>query len=81
MMELVIIVAVLALLAFWCYQFIFLMMIEDDLFPGKLDKAIWAAVFIFVAPLAPFVFRLWRRAIVTSVKAGDKSGSQHQRGG
>jgi hypothetical protein len=50
------------LLVFWCFQFVFLMLLEDELFAGKYDKAIWASVFIILSPIAPFVFWLWQKA-------------------
>jgi hypothetical protein len=60
-MDAVIIIAAFALAIFWCYQFVLLMMMEDDLFPGRGDKLIWGLCFFIVAPLAPIVFLLWRK--------------------
>jgi hypothetical protein len=47
---------------FWIEKFVELMLLEDRHFPGRFDKIVWAAVFILIAPLAPFAFRLWKSA-------------------
>jgi hypothetical protein len=52
----------LALAAFWVVQFLQLMLMEDDLFPGRFDKPLWVAAFIFAPPLAPFAFLMWKYA-------------------
>ena len=57
-------ILILCLLLFWCYQFVLLMMMEDEMFPGRHDKAIWGACFIFLSAIAPFVFLVWRRSTV-----------------
>lgn len=49
--------------AFWCFQFSYLMMLEDRQFLGKYDKIIWAAAFIIISPLAPFAFLFWKRVV------------------
>jgi hypothetical protein len=72
-MDLLIVVVIIAVVIIWSYQFVFLMLMEDALFPGRLDKAIWGAAFLLAAPLAPFVFLLWRRAILSSAKDGKQS--------
>ena len=61
-------VAAFLIAVFWCFQLTFLMLMEPDLFPGPHDKALWVAVFIFVAPLAPFAFHFWRQAILAPTK-------------
>jgi hypothetical protein len=72
-MEILIILVIIPLVAFWVYQFVFLLMLEDNFFPGKFDKLIWGAVFIFLWPFAPFVFLLWRGAILSRVKKTDQT--------
>jgi len=52
----------LALAWLWIKQFVWLMMLEDKSFPGKYDKLIWGAAFVFLFVLAPFAFILWRSA-------------------
>ena len=69
-MDLLITVIIPVIVIVWSYQFVLLMMMEDNLFPGKADKVIWGAAFLFAAPLAPFLFILWRRAILFSMKEG-----------
>jgi hypothetical protein len=49
------------------------MLMEDNLFPGRLDKAIWGAAFLLAAPLAPFVFLLWRRTMLSNSKDGKQN--------
>jgi hypothetical protein len=68
----------LLLLAFvWAYQFVFLMLMKDDLFPGRSDKLIWGIAFCIMFPVTPFAFIYWRRTAlrlkVTDVSA--RSGS------
>ncbi len=46
---------------FWCYELIDLMTMEDEHFPGKSDKLIWAIGFALVPILAPFAFWYWRK--------------------
>jgi hypothetical protein len=53
---------VLVLLVLWVWQFVQLMLLEDDLFPGRNDKALWVAAFVVVLPLTPVAFMLWKRA-------------------
>lgn len=53
---------VLALFIFWLAQLIHLMNRRDDFFPGHNDKLIWAALFVFIAPLAPFAYFFWKVA-------------------
>lgn len=52
----------LAWAIFWLYQFVQLMLLEDDLFPGPYDKLVWGAAFVILAPLAPFAFLMWKGA-------------------
>lgn len=46
----------------WIVQFVQLMLLEDDLFPGAHDKLGWIAAFVILAPLAPFAFLMWKGA-------------------
>jgi len=71
-------VAGLALAIFWLYQFVQLMLLEDSLFPGCFDKALWVAVFVFVFPLAPFAFLMFKGGL-RAQKAGDSSGESGAR--
>ena len=55
--ELLFLVVVLALAAFWVRQVLDLMGRRDDEFPGRLDKALWTAI-ILIGSL-PGAFALW----------------------
>ncbi|MEX0744337.1 MAG: hypothetical protein WD118_01940 [Phycisphaeraceae bacterium] len=57
-------VVALTWLIFWLVQFVDLMASRDSRFAGRHDKLIWAAVFVFVFPLAPFAFWLWKQAVI-----------------
>jgi len=47
--------------AFWIWQFLDLMMMPDDDFPGRFDKVLWVVVFVTLFVLvAPFAFGLWK---------------------
>jgi branched-subunit amino acid transport protein AzlD len=62
----VIIVLIAVVLAIvWIYQFTFLMALQEPVFVGKYDKALWCAAFICIPPLTPFAFIMWR-----SIKLG-----------
>jgi hypothetical protein len=46
---------------FWIAQFIDLMMMPDDDFPGRFDKVLWVVVFLVLFVLvAPVAFGLWK---------------------
>lgn len=45
---------------FWLWQFVQLMLLSDVDFPGRYDKPLWAATFLFVWPAAPFAFLAWK---------------------
>jgi hypothetical protein len=60
MEALVIIFLVLAL--FWIPQFVQLMLLSDEDFLGRYDKVGWVLAFIFVFPLAPFAFVMYKNA-------------------
>jgi hypothetical protein len=52
----------------WAYQFIQLMLMSDEEFPGRSDKITWSLVFVIMMPLAPFVFLFWRGAYKEKVR-------------
>jgi hypothetical protein len=56
----VVVLVVLCLFVYWWYQFMQLLLMADDGFPGRHDKIIWGAVFICVPVLAPFLFQSWK---------------------
>ena len=57
-----IVVGAAALAVFWLVQFVQLMLLEDEYFPGPLDKLVWGAAFVVLPPLAPFAFLMWKGA-------------------
>jgi len=46
----------------WRDEFIFLMGLRDDDFPGRNDKLIWVLVLLVFAPVGPWLFRSHRLA-------------------
>jgi hypothetical protein len=54
-----IIVVLLPLIIFWLFQFVGLMSLPDNRFPGRFDKVLWVSVFVLIAPLAPMAFYVW----------------------
>jgi hypothetical protein len=44
----------------WCNEFVTLMNLRDDDFPGRNDKLIWAAVLLAFAPISVWFFRSYR---------------------
>ncbi len=55
-------VIVLLWSALWVVEFVQLMLVEDRLFMGRHDKALWVAAFLVMFPLAPIAFHLWKKA-------------------
>ena len=45
---------------FWMWQFVQLMLLSDDDFPGKNDKILWVVTFIVFFMFAPSVFQWWK---------------------
>ena len=54
---------VLAILVifFWASQFLSLMRMEDDEFPGRYDKPLWFVAVFLVSLLGALLFWLWKR--------------------
>jgi hypothetical protein len=46
----------------WRDEFLFLMALRDEDFPGRSDKLIWAVVLLVFAPVGLWVFRSYRLA-------------------
>jgi hypothetical protein len=46
----------------WCDQFVFLMALRDDDFPGRNDKLIWVFLLFAFAPISVWFFRSYRLA-------------------
>jgi hypothetical protein len=65
--ELIILILFLALIYIWIKQFVFLMMLDDSSLPGKYDKPVWGTAFIFLFPIAPFAFMLFKFSYLSLV--------------
>jgi len=46
----------------WISQLVQLMIFSDKDFPGRSDKTLWLIIYIFFAPIAPFIFMWWKKA-------------------
>jgi hypothetical protein len=46
----------------WCNEFVFLMGLKDEEFPGRNDKLIWSVVLLLFAPIGVWLFRSYRLA-------------------
>lgn len=46
----------------WRKEFVFLMSLRDEEFPGHRDKLIWVAIVLFLAPIGVWFFRAYRLA-------------------
>jgi hypothetical protein len=46
----------------WSHEFVFLMGLRDDDFPGRHDKLIWAFLLFAFSPIATWLFRCYRLA-------------------
>ena len=61
-------------ICFWICQFVSLMLLSDSDFPGRHDKILWAAAFILLFLVAPFVFYYWKMAY-RSMRQAEKTPS------
>jgi hypothetical protein len=66
-----------AIAVFWVFQFVQLMLLSDEDFPGRYDKPLWVAAFILVSFVAPFAFYLWDRGSVPQRSANRRSPFRH----
>jgi hypothetical protein len=64
-------VVVLAII--WGYQFVQLMLMADEDFPGRFDKLAWSTLFVLAMPLAPFAFLVWRGAYKENIRRRSKT--------
>ena len=55
-------VVVLLAIRAWRYEFLLLMSLSDEEFPGRNDKLIWAAALLIVPPIGVWLFRSYRAA-------------------
>ncbi len=57
----VVLFTIIIIIIIWIRQFVFLMSLEDSMFPGKYDKILWYVVFIVSPIITPFAFMLWKK--------------------
>ena len=72
----VLMVAGVVFCIFWVYQFVQVMLFSETDFPGKYDKCLWTAAFIFAFLLAPFAFYGWKYAYKAMLAANGGSKEQ-----
>jgi hypothetical protein len=67
-----------AIFFFWAWQreFVYLMGLRDDAFPGRHDKLIWAFFLLMLAPIGLWFFRSYRLAHWPEPKAKPKPARQ-----
>ncbi|HEV3122031.1 MAG TPA: hypothetical protein VGY53_09020 [Isosphaeraceae bacterium] len=77
---LVLLLAVVALVVFashWLQEFRFLMLLQDDAFPGRNDKLIWALLLFLLPPAGVWLFRSYREVHWPATKAsGPEVGNE-----
>jgi hypothetical protein len=64
----------------WQKEFVFLMGLRDDQFPGRLDKLIWVAVVLLLAPFGVWFFRAYRLAHWPEPAIGPERGMEEAAG-
>ncbi len=60
-LALAILALMLAFVAAWVHDFVTLMRLEDEVFPGRYDKAIWALLLIVLPPIGMLAFWSYRK--------------------
>jgi hypothetical protein len=63
-----------ALLLGWLHEFVFLMGLGDESFPGRHDKLAWIALFVLLPPVGAVAFWMYRHACWPVSKSGPWSG-------
>jgi len=56
----IIIVLMIAAVAFWLVEIVSLMSMSDGDFPGRFDKPMWAAIIFFAFFLGALAFWIWK---------------------
>jgi hypothetical protein len=77
MLVLIFILLIVPWILFWGYQFVQLMHLKDEDVPGTHDKLIWAALFLLLPPIAPFVFRWWHQGYVQKQERRPEGSTDH----
>lgn len=53
---------------FWVYQLNSLMMMRDHQLCANYDKVVWGFLFVFIAPIAPFLFIIWKKSMLHALQ-------------
>jgi hypothetical protein len=72
----VLLFAILAFAMAWFHEFRFLMRLNDDAFPGRNDKLIWALLLMFFPPVGAVVFWSFRRLQWPASKPAGRQASR-----
>lgn len=59
---------VVSLVLGWLHEFVFLMGLRDQAFPGRHDKLIWIGLFVLMPPVGAVAFWMYRHACWPSSK-------------
>jgi len=59
----------------WLHEFTFLMRLNDEVFPGRFDKLIWALLLIVLPPVGTLAFWSYRQAHWPRTKAAQVSAA------
>ncbi len=59
---LLLLAAAVALVVLWFREFLTLMAMSDDAFPGRFDKALWFALMVLLPPVGLVAFASFRRS-------------------
>ncbi len=62
LMTLAIASVIVALVLGWLHEFVFLMGLGDEAFPGRHDKVIWTTLFVLLPPVGAVAFWMYRHA-------------------
>ena len=74
LLVLALIVAFVMLVRAWVREFVYLMKLRDDAFPGHNDKLIWAILLIVLPPVGVWMFHTYREAHWPEAKPGRADG-------
>jgi len=59
-MTVILVIVAIGSIVFWMRQVFLLMEMPDDVFPGRFDKATWAAILLVTSVFGGLVFMIWR---------------------
>ncbi len=61
-LALAVVALVVAVVLAWVHEFVFLMRLGDEAFPGRQDKLVWAALMIVLPPIGLLAFWAFRKS-------------------